>query len=526
MMMNDGLFLVGGGSSSSGVSAETVESMLENYQRIIINDIGTPGQMGFGVGVCDPVNIPAGMVGMAGYVEPGHENYGNYQYSDGSVMVYIPAFYYKVGTGSNGLNVNVVDVKPQTAYATESAANDDGYAMHPAFKDGGETKPGAFVDKYKCSKNAVGAGYVASSIRGGLPISTHADHNPIAGLTACSSNNYYQAINAAHARDGVDGAITDSIFFCNPLAIRAALALLSLSHGQAATGATNCAWYDSTNNFPKGCNNNALGDTNDAEISYVGDGYSTCGKTGSGAPFAKTTHNGQACGVSDLNGLMWEISIGVTCVAVVKSITAATQDNPCQLTVTGHGRSTGDYVMVTSVGGMTEVNDKIFTITVVDEDNIALDGVNSTAFAAYTSGGAATFGNFYRKKDSVRYQDFTSGNSAATDHWGATGVAAMMEPFDMVFETEYPGNGFTQRMGSGENQVLSEAVSGNGIILTCFGIPKNADGVSTSGTNLFGLDYFYQYIRNELCVRSGGGWSADSYAGVWGSDWGHARSYS
>ena len=90
---------------------------------------------------------------------------------------------------------------PQTAYATESAANDDGYAMHPAFKDGGETKPGAFVDKYKCSKNAVGAGYVASSIRGGLPISTHADHNPIAGLTACSSNNYYQAINAAHARD-------------------------------------------------------------------------------------------------------------------------------------------------------------------------------------------------------------------------------------------------------------------------------------------------------------------------------------
>jgi len=98
-----------------------------------------------------------------------------------------------------------------------------------------------------------------------------------------------------------------------------------------------------------------------------------------------------------------------------------------------------------------------------------------------------------------------------------------MDAFDMVFETAYPNNGFAQRMGSGANQVLSEAVTGNPAILTSLGIPKDADGVDTTGTNLFGKDYFYQYIRNELCVLSAGDWSSGSRAGVWTSPWSDAR---
>jgi hypothetical protein len=67
-----------------------------------------------------------------------------------------------------------------------------------------------------------------------------------------------------------------------------------------------------TANFPKGCNNNALGDSNDASISYVSDGYSNCGKTGSANFAAKVSHNGQLSGVMDLNGNMWEINLGLT----------------------------------------------------------------------------------------------------------------------------------------------------------------------------------------------------------------------
>jgi hypothetical protein len=68
-------------------------------------------------------------------------------------------------------------------------------------------------------------------------------------------------------------------------------------------------------NFPKGNNNNALGDAQDGTIAYVWDGnatYAGCGKTGSANFFSKTAHNGQNCGVVDLNGLVSEISPGLT----------------------------------------------------------------------------------------------------------------------------------------------------------------------------------------------------------------------
>jgi hypothetical protein len=504
-----------------------VLEQLAGYQAIVGNDIGIAGMPGFGVGVCPSASLPSGFTPLSGYSSLTSDNYGNYQFSDGSIMVYIPKFYYKIGTGSNGLDTNVIDVKASSAYTDTATANTAGYALHRAFIDGGSEQDGFFVDKYKASKNALGAGYVASSIASGAPISTAATHNPIADLTAVTGNYYYEAVTAAHARDGVDGAVNaSSIFFVKSQFIQSALAMLSTAHGQAAINTANCAWYDATYNYPKGCNDNALGDTDDATILYTTDGYSNSALPGSGTPFSKTTHNGQACGVADVNGLMYEINLGVTAIAAAKTITAATQANPCQITAVAHGRSTGDPAMILSVGGMTEINDKIFTITVVDVDNFTLDSVDSTGFAAYTSGGTATVGDFYKAKEATAMKNFTSGNTGATDHWGATGVAAMMDAFDMVFETAYSGNGFAQRMGSGANQVLSEAVTGNPYILSTMGIPQDADGVDTTGTNLFGKDYFYQYVRNELCVRSGGAWDSGSTAGVWASYWYSTRTYS
>ena len=111
----------------------------------LVNNIGVPGQQGFGVGIAP--ELPAGFVKLYGTDDPASDTYGNYQYSDGSVMVYIPAFYYKVGTGSNGLAINVVDVKPFSAYESVAAANAAGYALHRAFYNGGRIRPGVFVDK-------------------------------------------------------------------------------------------------------------------------------------------------------------------------------------------------------------------------------------------------------------------------------------------------------------------------------------------------------------------------------------------
>lgn len=265
-----------------------------------VNHIGLPGQQGFGVGIC-PGPLPAGMAELFGTRDPASDNYGNYKYSDGSVMCWIPAFYYKVGTGTNGLAVNQVSIKAFSDYADVATANAAGYALHRAFYDGGAVQAGVFVDKYLCSNN----GGIASSVRLGNPLSSAADHNPFAGLSSAPANAYYGAIAAAKTRGAA--------FFCASRFIFAAMALLSLAHAQAATGTAWCAWYDGTGvkNFPKGCNNNALGDANDSAIFYVSDGYSNAAKTGSANFFARTTHNGQNCGVADLNGNLWEITPGL-----------------------------------------------------------------------------------------------------------------------------------------------------------------------------------------------------------------------
>lgn len=265
-----------------------------------INQIGIAGSAGFGCGVC-PGPLPVGMTGLQGYTDPTSANYGNYVYSDGSVMVWIPAFYYKYGTGSNGVVLNGVDIKAFSYFADVATANAAGYALHRAFYDGG-VQQGVFVDKYIPSNN----GGIASSLKNGNPLSTAVDHAPLSGLTGAPANYYYGAIAAAKTRG--------ASFFCKSRFIHAALALLSLAHAQASTATTFCAWYHATNNFPKGCNNNALGDANDAALAFVSDGsasYPNCSKTGSANLFARTTHNGQNSGIADLNGCMWEISPGL-----------------------------------------------------------------------------------------------------------------------------------------------------------------------------------------------------------------------
>lgn len=75
-----------------------------------------------------------------------------------------------------------------------------------------------------------------------------------------------------------------------------------------------------------------------------------------------------------------------------KAVTAATNANPCQVTITGHGFSTNDKVVFHNIGGMTQLNftngSTGYTVTVVDANNITI-GVDSTAYGTYTSGGTA-----------------------------------------------------------------------------------------------------------------------------------------
>ena len=349
------------------------------------NNIGIAGQLGFGVGIC-PGPLPTGMGKLFGCEDIGSDNYGNYQYSDGSIMVWVPAFFYKYGTGANGLAVNIVDIKAFSYFADIATANAAGYALHRAFYDGGNVQQGVFVDKYLASNN----GGIASSIKNGNAISSAvrgslstATFNSLTGAPAAT---YAGAIAAAKTRG--------SNFFCSSRFIFTALALLSYAHAQASTNTIYCAWYHATNNFPKGCNNNALGDAQDAAIGYTNDGNGTynCGKTGSANLFARTTHNGMNSGVCDLNGLLYEVTPGLA--------TDATGTTYYALKTTAAMKNvTGSNTLATDLWGATGLA-------------ALYDSLGATFGAALASSTAKTYGNA-----SQVFSEATSGNA-----WNAAGA--------------------------------------------------------------------------------------------------------
>lgn len=593
------------------------------------NLIGTPGGIGYGVGICPTLNLPSGMEEMVGTQAKGADNYGNYIFREGSVFGYIPwlvfrvghasnptyatygvnsldtkdiATYpwkqvdisaitkanpavvttlgahmrtagdyiwisnirndanwkdysgklYKVGTVVDAMNFNLqtaagVDIDASGVAAAFSSATDQaeiiytgaeaaGYAVPRGFIDGGIMKKGVFRFKYRASKVPNGTGWTMGSVKNGLPLSSAAAHNPFAGLTG-GANYYYSSLDLAHRIDGADGAVnTDSIFFESSIFIKGILQILSIAHGQAATSTANCAWYLAGKNYPKGLNKNTApasglispADYDDAVLTYESDGYSNCGKTGSGNPFAKTTHNGQNCGVADVNGLMYEINIGITCIATTAAIDGLSKAAACEFTMTSHGKTSGDIIQIGTAITQADwvgLNSKVWPITVTGEHTFTV-AFNSSAFeTAYDTGtdpGTVIMGTFYVAKPSTSMADFTHDNSTATGHWGATGVAAMMERIVLPW-----GNGvaFAQRLGSGANQVLSSDIYGTGWVLASAGFPRDANGTDGSGTALFGQDYYYVYVINEACLLVSAGWDGTSGAGVGFVDWSNRRDY-
>ena len=419
--------------------------------------IGTQGGQGFGVGVYSGT-LPSGFTAMTGATDPANANYGNYQYSDGSVMVFVPKFYYRIGNAASpryaSYGANAIDVVGSETFSSEAAANAAGYALHRAFVDGGSEKQGFFIDKYLASKNGT---TTCKSIQNGIPISltTSTSYTNSSGMTGCTGI-YADAVVLSRAR----GA---GVFNVASVFMYSALALLSLAHGQAAASATYCAWYDSskTTNFPKGCNNGALADTNDATVTFTsaGDAGTTAKpKTGSASNLAKTTHNGQASGVTDINGAMWQVMLGVT--------------SP---------------------------------------------GSSATDSAVIANGGA------YVLKRSIALASLTGGFGGANDAWGtASNLAANYDYVSDLFPWE-SGTGWVY-FGNGSNNVFSGATSGSSYLRTACGVQDTVNGASASGTNQFGNDGCYQYnLANQFPLGSAG-WYGSSYAGVFYRYWSYVRS--
>ncbi len=279
--------------------------------------IGIAGQQGFGVGVYggDPADLTAmGLAPMEGCEDPTSDNYGNYIHTNGSIMCCIPAFCYRLGKatapsysqdGVDALEIKDATKFPQFSHDAVFSSPDFGndWILHRAFVDGNKLKRAFFIDKYLCS-NVNGQ---AASVKNADRLMCY-DGSTKTYYTKSISGTIGQAFDAitlSRARGDYYSLVT-----CYQWS---AISLLSLAHGQAATSADACAWYDANHNtnFPKGATREHGRDYNDDTIRYTSHSNGNMFvKTGSGTPFNKTTHNGQASGVADVAGVCCQWTIG------------------------------------------------------------------------------------------------------------------------------------------------------------------------------------------------------------------------
>ena len=367
--------------------------------------VGEAGEMGFGVGVYggDPSDLTAmGLSPMDGTDDPTSENYGNYQHTNGSIMCFVPACCFRFGYATapsysrdGALAVEVADATQFSAFQHNgkfvTADMGDGWILPRAFVDGGLMKNGFFFDKYLNSKDSTGK--LAISVKNGEPLSLY------------SSSSYYPSSTMGADADGNTcvGQCYDAItlgrargehYSCATAFQWAVIGILSVAHGQASNSADFCAWFDSnrTTNFPKGNNANttaAAKDTNDSSVTFTNASqYSYFNKCGSGVPFAKTTHNGQNNGISDINGNKWQPVIGLYYNSGVVSLKTSLKAHSV---TKGNVATTGNYGNAISSHGSWSYLPPWSSSK--SGGHWALNGIYGSNEGSSNGGNAAMFGN-------------------------------------------------------------------------------------------------------------------------------------
>jgi hypothetical protein len=71
-----------------------------------------------------------------------------------------------------------------------------------------------------------------------------------------------------------------------------------------------------------------------------------------------------------------------------KTITGATRASPCVITAASHGFVNGDRVWITGIVGMSQLNNRHFTVANVTANTFELSGVDATTYGTYSVGGS------------------------------------------------------------------------------------------------------------------------------------------
>ena len=101
---------------------------------------------------------------------------------------------------------------------------------------------------------------------------------------------------------------------------------------------------------------------------------------------------GNLTGSTNITDAVWADGSG-------KSISGVTRSNPGEITASGHGFSTGDFVWINGVRGMTQINNRAYRVVRISSSKFSLQyqsGGNwytlstSSGFSSYSSDGTAT----------------------------------------------------------------------------------------------------------------------------------------
>lgn len=423
--------------------------------------------VGSGVAAIPNSLLPQGYRKLYDHEIPSHPNHGAVVDAYGSIFKYIAPFYYKMVANTITIS-NIYQagfVKPM-----EFIRNPNGF-LAPGYLSGKKNNRMVLV-------------------KGLDPLSTNSAHNPISALIGAPANNHGGWVDACR----YSGYEALTIFQWN------VLQLVTLYMSQSAFGTSIVAFNDVAPFFPKGNNNNALKDANDTSVAFASSGYSNCALAGSGSNFAKTTHNGQACGVSDINGNMYKLAIGLTYLAKTGAVCAS---GTTAVAMTAHGLAVNDviYFGATPTSGLT-YNTAVYTVTAVTDANnftvgtaleraiLATDGVYSSRF-------------FRILKTSVKAPTLTTANLLDESNYDLLDLTGIVGSNSAAFY-----------FGNGAETVLNFSTDTNSTVykLGACGIPT-ATGASTAGTAAFGNDMLYKYLRHGLIPCVGGSYADAANAG-------------
>ena len=379
---------------------------------------GDIGGYGAGVAYLPQSAAKVGLSPLSGASEKSNDNFGNFEDEFGNIFVCIPRMYYKADGDNRNNDKNAMFFNKPNIYL--SYAPKDGYEPFYAFKK----SDGSYVNCVFVSKYLMGLsnGRTISARGQDMLTSTSgtdmAKYNGLGQISGLTSNNagFFDAAKKMNSHTTLHYAALRFVYYMVAEAHTQEAA--RIYGGIAKVPSAICAYLDKQPYFPKGCNTN-LGDHADTSVKYTQGtkSYSGMGRTGSATNQAKTTFNGQMCGIADMGGLAYEVDAGyinndgttyaLKGIDLLKNMTSSSYSNVSNYTALNlaNRRDTSAVYCGNGENQIFSLRDSKSSANAMLCDNFLIplsNGMSSSGTDAYgkdsnyplTKGGAPVFGGY------------------------------------------------------------------------------------------------------------------------------------